>query len=217
MHPRSVTFAVLTIAIFSAPAAEISGRATVIDGDSLVIGNVEIRLHGIDAPEGRQLCQVKGKDWRCGQAAAETLSMLVQNRDVRCNWDVQDSHGRALATCYREALEINAMMVQVGMALAYRHYSGIYIDEEAEAKTNARGIWDAQFIPPWEWRAQERRTAASPSDCPVKGNVNRNGERIYHLRGSRHYDRVTVRPHEGDRCFGSAADADAAGFRAAAP
>jgi endonuclease YncB( thermonuclease family) len=35
----------------------ISGTATVKDGDSLMIGGLEVRLHGIDAPELDQTCK----------------------------------------------------------------------------------------------------------------------------------------------------------------
>ncbi len=51
------------------------------------------------------------------------------------------------------------------------------------------------------------------SDCPpvspVKGNVNRKGERIYHVPGDSSYSQT--KPEE---CFASASDAAAAGYRA---
>ncbi len=39
---------------------ELGGGATVVDGDSLEIGAVRIRLRGIDAPELRQTCTRDG-------------------------------------------------------------------------------------------------------------------------------------------------------------
>jgi len=42
----------------------------VIDGDTLEIHGQRIRLHGIDAPESRQLCRLDGKPWQCGKDAA---------------------------------------------------------------------------------------------------------------------------------------------------
>ena len=35
----------------------IIGKATVIDGDTIKINGIKIRLFGIDAPEKKQLCQ----------------------------------------------------------------------------------------------------------------------------------------------------------------
>jgi endonuclease YncB( thermonuclease family) len=57
----------LLLFCLSAHAEEITGNPHIIDGDSIRIGDTEIRLHGIDAPEAKQLCKVKGKEWRCGK------------------------------------------------------------------------------------------------------------------------------------------------------
>ena len=44
-----------------------TGPARMIDGDTLDVGGVRIRLHGIDAPESEQSCQAGGKRWSCGR------------------------------------------------------------------------------------------------------------------------------------------------------
>lgn len=48
-----------------------------------------------------------------------------------------------------------------------------------------------------------------PADSPVKGNINRKGEHIYHVPSDSSYSRT--KPEE---CFASASDAAAAGYRA---
>ena len=63
--------------------------------------------------------------------------------------------------------------------------------------------------------------ASPPPDpaCPIKGNVNAKGERIYHKPGDQNYDRVIMancdhgRCAKGERWFCSDAEAEAAGWR----
>ena len=60
------------------------------------------------------------------------------------------------------------------------------------------------------------KDAPTPAkDCAIKGNVNRKGEKIFHLPGSRDYARVTITGAE-ERMFCSEAEATAAGWRPAA-
>lgn len=51
--------------------------------------------------------------------------------------------------------------------------------------------------------------------CAIKGNVNRDGERIYHLPTNTLYTRTTLNPDEGDRWFCTTQEAEEAGFRPA--
>lgn len=52
--------------------------------------------------------------------------------------------------------------------------------------------------------------------CDIKGNISINsGERIYHVRGQRHYDETIIRLEYGERYFCSEQEARAAGWRRA--
>ena len=46
----------LTIIIPVDTKAQIGGKAKIIDGDTIQIGDNRIRLYGIDAPELKQVC-----------------------------------------------------------------------------------------------------------------------------------------------------------------
>jgi phosphatidylserine/phosphatidylglycerophosphate/cardiolipin synthase-like enzyme len=57
--------------------------------------------------------------------------------------------------------------------------------------------------------------AAAPAGCAIKGNISRQGERIFHKPGEQFYDRVQVDKSAGERWFCSEAEAVAAGWRRA--
>ena len=62
----------------------------------------------------------------------------------------------------------------------------------------------------------EATMEATPApECLIKGNINRQGEKIYHVPGSASYDRTIVDPEHGEMWFCTEEDAVAAGFRKA--
>jgi endonuclease YncB( thermonuclease family) len=138
------------------------GRALAIDGDSLRLNNVELRLKGIDAPEYRQTCKdSNGQDYPCGRLARRALAELVQEHDVACAETGKDRYGRGLAICRNRdsGQDIAADMVRQGMAVAFGDFDAL----EAEAKAARRGIWSGSFQRPSEWRREHPREAAAPA------------------------------------------------------
>jgi endonuclease YncB( thermonuclease family) len=200
--------------------AATSGPARVIDGDTIDIAGQRIRLHGIDTPEAKQTCQRDGVTWLCGAAATKALKELIGNSDVSCAQRDMDRYGRIVAVCRANGVDLNAVMVQSGMALAYRKYSDDYSGQEASAKAARRGLWAGQFVPPWEWRRGKRlasKAAANdnPEGCRIKGNIGSKGDRIYHMPGGRWYDRTVITASKGERWFCSEGEAKATGWQRA--
>ena len=134
--------------------APLEGRGRALDGDTLDIGGVRVRLWGIDAPEKRQTCRADGRPWSCGALA--TAALRSRSIDLRCESREKDRYGRVLAVCFQGAEDINAWMVSEGWALAYRRYSETYAPLEEEARKKGRGIHRGAFVAPWEWRRGKR-------------------------------------------------------------
>ncbi|MGF1651149.1 MAG: thermonuclease family protein [Hyphomicrobiaceae bacterium] len=132
----------------------ISGAATVVDGDSLEISGRRIRLHGIDAPEGPQVCMRGHEAWACGRDATRYLVSLVAEREVTCSVAHRDQHGRFLSTCQSAGRELNREMVASGFAVAFGE---TYRSVEAEARSMRRGLWGSTFERPKEWREQNNQ------------------------------------------------------------
>jgi hypothetical protein len=85
MMKRRTLVLMLLLLSGGALADDFVGQASVIDGDTLEIHGIRIRLWGIDAPESSQLC--RGDDslqYRCGAQAANDLDTFIAGRPVNC-------------------------------------------------------------------------------------------------------------------------------------
>ena len=215
---RIFTLAAVLMALLPPPllAQDIVGRASVIDGDTIEVRGVRIRLSGIDAPEGRQMCQ-KPEAWRCGQQSALALSDKLGQANVRCEGQGQDRYGRVIAVCHLGDVDVNGWLVREGWAVAYRKYSLDYVDAEDAARQSQAGIWGSVFIMPWDWRRGQRMTdqATAPDGCTIKGNISSGGKRIFHVPGQQHYEQTRISAGKGERWFCSEDEAVAAGWRKA--
>ena len=128
----------------------------VIDGDTFLKAGRPVRLHGIDALELDQDCRSRGQDWPCGQVAATMLANRLDGRDVTCSERGKNRYGRVVAVCWQGEIDVGAWMVEEGWALADRRYSRAYVLHERRAQTERRGVWQGEFVPPWEWRRVTR-------------------------------------------------------------
>lgn len=196
----------------------VSGRARVIDGDTIDVAGTRVRLEGIDAPEIAQTCgrRLFGT-WACGKAAARALRDLTFGREVACERRGTDKYGRMLGVCFVDGHDLNAQMVRKGFAWAFVRYSTSYVDAEAKARADKVGIWQGASEPAWDYRAKRWASAetAAPSGCAIKGNISSKGH-IYHMPWSPWYGKVRVDLEKGERWFCSEAEALAAGWRAVA-
>jgi micrococcal nuclease len=97
-------------------AQRVVGRCWVIDGDSIKINNIEIRLSGIDAPE---------LDHPYGKLAKAALIKLCNGQEVTATCDGNGKYGRVTATCFLpDGRDLSAEMVKMGLALDWRKFSG---------------------------------------------------------------------------------------------
>ena len=152
----------------------------------------------------------------CGAWATAQARARWEGREARCEPVDTDRYGRVVARCAVGGEDLGAALVGGGIAVAYAEYSDAYLGAERTAAARGLGLWQGAFQRPAAWRAAARAAAegaAPPGDCAVKGNVSGAG-RIYHLPGSPSYDATRIDEGRGERWFCSAAEAEAAGWRA---
>ena len=143
-----------------------TGKVTyVADGDSIYVGNWQIRLADIDAPEQHQ---------PYGHQAKQALLELILGRVVRIEPVATDDYGRTVAHIRRvdDGLHVNAAMVEQGAAWVYRRYARdpSFIALETAAKQAKRGLWalpSEQRVSPEQWRRAHESTR-SGFNCAVR-------------------------------------------------
>lgn len=149
---RNCLFLIAGLALW-AGSVSFADDVQAIDGDTLRIGGQSVRLFGIDAPELRQLCQMQGRDYECGQRAREYLESLVLGKQVECRALSNDRYGRAVSWCVVGDRDLAYQMVLAGWAVDYSRYSqGRYSAPEHRARILKRGMWAGTFVAPWQWR-----------------------------------------------------------------
>jgi endonuclease YncB( thermonuclease family) len=109
----------------------------------------KVRLIGIDAPEKAQAF---------GSRAKEALSELVFGKTVRVTWKAKDVYGRTLGDVYAGEAWVNRLMVERGMAWAYKpSTTKLLRAAEAGAREARRGLWaDKAPVAPWEFRVKSK-------------------------------------------------------------
>ena len=94
----------------------LTGTCYVVDGDTIRIGSVSLRLAGIDAPE---------LDHPWGQKAKWELVRLCKGQTITAKIEPGISYDRLVATCYLpDGRDLSAEMVRRGHAIDWPKFSG---------------------------------------------------------------------------------------------
>jgi endonuclease YncB( thermonuclease family) len=96
----------------------ISGQAFTLDGDTIVVEGIHVRLHGIDAEELNEPNGLKAK---------AMMKFIIGQDEVTCKLNGEKSYDRYVGTCYVKGIDLGIAMVAAGYALDCAHYShGVY-------------------------------------------------------------------------------------------
>jgi endonuclease YncB( thermonuclease family) len=153
-------------------ADDFVGQASVVDGDTLEIHGIRIRLWGVDAPESNQLCRGENSlQYRCGAQAANDLDTFIARRPVSCSPLNLDQYGRTVASCSVGGVDLGDWLVRKGLALDWPQYSkGRYGGAQRDAERAGQGIWKGSYVEPWLYRACIRANG-KPSACSDDANA----------------------------------------------
>lgn len=144
------------------PAAANWVRITsIIDGDTITVGNDKVRLIGIDAPEAgendhlaSELSRINARDQAAamiymGQESARFVRQLAEGKRCWLEFDdggQRDQYGRVLAYVHLEdGTNLNEAILYQGYAKAYlaanHRYLKRYLFIQHEARRRGNGLW----------------------------------------------------------------------------
>ncbi|MEX2445716.1 MAG: thermonuclease family protein [Dehalococcoidia bacterium] len=218
------------------PGREAGTVTRVVDGDTIDValegGVARVRYIGIDTPETvdpRRPVQCFGVE------ASVENARLVEGRRVELERDVSetDPFDRLLRYVWVDGAMVNETLVRGGFAHALEYPPDVKHAEllraaEREAREAGRGLWGAcEADTPAPTSTPGARPQASdgvlgecaegcavaPPGCAIKGNINSEGERIYHEPGMEFYTRTVISPERDERWFCTPEEATANGWR----
>jgi endonuclease YncB( thermonuclease family) len=147
---RLVIVSCMAILATTAARADHTGKARVIDGDTIEIGSIRIRFFGIDAPESHQTClDAAGQRYGCGQLSKQHLAQLIGSHPVTCQDLGRARVGdRRWGRCFANGVNLQAAMVSSGHAKSFAAHTREYAGLEQEARNKKLGIWQSTYTEP---------------------------------------------------------------------
>lgn len=188
----------------------------VIDGDTIRVRDFQtdevfrVRYLGIDTPE------LDGPDYEScfGSEAKEKNQDIVLDQKLILEFDIDkyDRFGRTLAYVYtlneldEKEIFVNLELLQEGYARFYLDKQNIFHQDEfvrvaMDAQEDFLGLWghcgEAQFN----------------EECVIKGNIDRLGQKYYHLPGDKYYSQTKVNFLKEDKWLCTIEEAEAKNFQ----
>jgi len=190
----------------------------VIDGDTIQVRDVEndeifnVRYLGIDTPE------LEGPDYEsCFSIQAKEKNQdLVLDQKLLLEFDIDkyDRFGRTLAYVYtlddqgEKETFVNLELLEQGYARFYLDKQNTSRQDELiqaalSAQEDFSGLWGSCG----ETRFDEK--------CLIKGNIDRMGQKYYHLPGDKYYSQTKISPLKEDKWLCTIEEAEAKNFQRA--
>lgn len=206
---------------------------SVLDGDTIKIEydgkETSVRFIGVNTPE---TIDPRSEVECFGQEASDYLKGLLTRKKVKIEADPsqsdRDKYDRLLRYVYLDGEDVGYKIISNGYGYEYTYNTPyvkqeIYKNAQDAADKNRIGLWaenacrvvdgntdsdsDANTI------TNTQNTDSNSADCNIKGNINYNGEKIYHIPGQKYYNSTKIDTEYGERWFCSEEEAQAAGWR----
>lgn len=117
----------------------------VLDGDTIIVENLTVRILKIDSPE---------KNQTYGKESKAYLSRLILFKKVKVVYSKLDKYGRTLADVYINGRSVAEIMIESGNAWHYSYFDSSFIlaQKQITARRNKLGLWKYKAINPYNFR-----------------------------------------------------------------
>ena len=126
-HLLAAAATVLFSTLAAAEPLTVTDPARVVDGDTVVVNGIHVRLKGVDAGEiGTPL----------GEHARVVMLRIVGSSELTCKLTGEKTWNREVGYCFTvDGIDINRAIVESGAALSCPRYSNRYVRfERADAR-----------------------------------------------------------------------------------
>ena len=217
------------------PGLQTAQVVRVVDGDTIEVNfdgqQYTVRYILVDTPETKK---PNTPIQPFGPEATEANRQMVEGQTVYLEKDVSntDQYDRLLRYVYlTDGRMVNEELLRLGLAQVSTWPPDVkYVDRflvvQREAQASGVGLWGSEPVAVESTPIPTEATApaggscsqgceASSQGCEIKGNINSEGEKIYHEPGFRDYNKTKIDPAKGERWFCTSTEAESNGWRAA--
>lgn len=162
------------------PPPEVRSRSAseiiVLDGETLSVRTMEVRLFGVSAPHKAQQCETAGGRFvTCGLHARAALEDLVRGQSVYCQIVGVDSPGpdtkgdRLVGRCFAGRTDLAQALAEMGYLVAVT--PSPYAALAVQSCVAGRGVWAYRFEAPWTFKRRRAGFVVRPRLLGQVGNV----------------------------------------------
>ncbi|GJE54852.1 thermonuclease family protein [Methylobacterium thuringiense] len=130
----------------------LKGRATVIDGSSLVIDGVPVTLFGIVTPASDATCwDAREAPYACGRQVSAELTARIGSEALICERRERPNDRPAKVMCQVGQADLGDWMISHGYAMPAGDAPASYRQARDHAWGRRAGLWGGVFDYPTDW------------------------------------------------------------------
>ncbi|GJE37107.1 thermonuclease family protein [Methylobacterium persicinum] len=135
----------------------LQGSATVIDGSTLAIAGVPVKLFGIVTPASDATCwDANEAPYTCGRQVTAELTAHIGTERLICERSGQTDDRSGTAVCRMGDEDLGNWMIARGYAMPTADAPGLYKQAGDHAWGQRAGLWAGVFDDPKTWRHAAR-------------------------------------------------------------